>query len=54
MRGFRFRVFVLRPNTCRPAADETKLPVPREKKPLEPRVLVQTLNKNQSLNLNET
>ena len=25
-------------NTCRPAADETKLPVAREKKPLVPRV----------------
>ena len=48
MRGFRFcsslkkwpagRVFGLRPNTCRPAADETKLPVAREKIPLVPRV----------------
>ena len=41
MRGFRFRsslngfaarVFGLQPNTCRPAADKTKLPVAREKK----------------------
>ena len=38
-RGFAARVFGLRPNTCRPAADETKLPVAREKKPLVPRVL---------------
>ena len=37
-RGFAARVFGLRPNTCRPAADETKLPVAREKKPLVPRV----------------
>ena len=37
-RGFATRVFDLRPNTCRPAADETKLPVAREKKPLVPRV----------------
>ena len=28
----------LRSNTCRPVADETKLPVAREKKPLVPRV----------------
>ena len=28
----------LRPNTCRPEADETKLPDAREKKPLVPRV----------------
>ena len=52
MRGFRFRsslkkwpartarVFGLRPNTCLPAADEAKLPVAREKKPLVPRVLI--------------
>ena len=48
MRGFRFssclkkgpaaRVSGLRPNTCRPAADETKLPVAREETPLVPRV----------------
>ena len=31
-------VFGLQPNTCRPAADKTKLPVEREKKPLVPRV----------------
>ena len=37
-RGFATRVFDLRPNTCRPAADETKLPVAREKKPQVPRV----------------
>ena len=39
-RGFAARVFGLRPNmyTCRPVADETKLPVAREKKPLVPRV----------------
>ena len=30
-RGFASRVFGLWPNTCRPAADETKLPVAREK-----------------------
>ena len=35
---FSVRVFGPRPNTCRPAADETKLPVAREKKPLVPRV----------------
>ena len=35
---FAARVFSLRPNTCRPAADETKFPVAREKKPLVPRV----------------
>ena len=35
---FATRVFDLRPNTCRPVADETKLPVAREKKPLVPRV----------------
>ena len=29
--------FGLRPNTCRPAVDQTKLPVAREKKPLVPR-----------------
>ena len=48
MRGFRFRsrlikwpaprVFGLRSNTCRLAADETKLSVAREKTPLVPRV----------------
>ena len=49
MRGFRFsrgfaaHVFGLRPNTCRPAADETNLPDAREKKPLVPRVAVSTL-----------
>ena len=32
------RVFGLRPNTCWPVADEMKLPVAREKKPLVPRV----------------
>ena len=37
-RGFAARVFGLRPNTCRPAADETKLPFVGEKKPLVPRV----------------
>ena len=37
-RGFAARVFGLRPNTCRPAAGETKLPVAREKNPLVPRV----------------
>ena len=31
-------VFGLQPNTGRPAADKTKLPVEREKKPLVPRV----------------
>jgi len=36
--GFAARVFGVRSNTCRPAADETKLPVSREKKPLVPRV----------------
>ena len=36
--GFAARVFGLRPNTCRPVADEMKLPVAREKKPLVPRV----------------
>ena len=36
--GFAARVFGLRPNTCRPAVDETKFPVVREKKPLVPRV----------------
>ena len=36
--GFAARVFGLQPNTCRPAADKTKLPVAREKKPLVPRV----------------
>ena len=30
--------FGLQPNTCRAAADETKLPDAREKKPLVPRV----------------
>ena len=33
-----FGVFGLLPNTCRLAADETKLPDAREKKPLVPRV----------------
>ena len=54
MRGFRFRsslkkwpartarVFGLWPNTFLPAADETKLPGAREKKPLVPRVLSTT------------
>ena len=37
-RGFAARVIGLRPNTCRPAVDETKLPDAREKKPLVPRV----------------
>ena len=44
MGGFRFRSslkkwrgFPPRPNTCRTSADETKLPVAREKKPLVPR-----------------
>ena len=37
---FAARVFGLRPNTCRPAADETKLPVAHEKKPLLHRVLI--------------
>ena len=36
--GFAARVFGVRPNTCRPPADETKLPDAREKKPLVPRV----------------
>ena len=36
--GFAAPVFGLRPNTCRPAADETKLPDAGEKKPLVPRV----------------
>ena len=36
--GFTARVFDVRPNTCRPAADETELPDAREKKPLVPRV----------------
>ena len=31
-------VFSLRPNKCRPVADETKLPVAPKKKPLVPRV----------------
>ena len=50
MRGFRlWSVFGLRPNTCRPAADETKLPIAREKKPLVPRVSnKQILNKPRS------
>ena len=45
MRGFWFLSSLksdprenLRPNTCRPVADETKLPVACEKKPLVPRV----------------
>ena len=36
----RARVFGLRPNTCRPAADETNLSVAHERKPLVPRVLI--------------
>ena len=51
MRGFRLRsVFGLRPNTCRHAADETKIPVAREKKTsLVPRVNnKQILNKPRS------
>ena len=36
-RGFAVRVFGRRSNTCRPAADETKLPDAREKKVLLPR-----------------
>ena len=43
-RGFAARVFGLRPNTCRPAADETKLPVAREKKPVVPRVHPSLIN----------
>ena len=39
-RRFAARVLGLRRNTHRPAADETKLPVTREKKPLVPRVVV--------------
>ena len=39
-RRFAARVLGLRRNTHRPAADETKLPVAREKKPLVPRVVV--------------
>ena len=35
MRGFRFRSSLKK---CQPAAEETKLPDPREKKPLVPRV----------------
>ena len=35
---FAARVFGLRSDTCRPAANKTKLPVAREKKPLVPRV----------------
>ena len=40
MRGFRFRSSLkrLRCSCLRPSADETKLPVAREKKPLVPRV----------------
>ena len=40
MRGFRFRSSIkrLRRSCLRPSADETKLPVVREKKPLVPRV----------------
>ena len=34
---FAARVFGLRPNTCRPVADETKLTFARVKKPLVPR-----------------
>ena len=47
MRGFRFRlsVFGLRPNTCRPAAEETKLPIEREKKPLVPSCWLHHKNK---------
>ena len=39
MGGFAARVVGLWPNTCRLAADETKLPVAREKKPLVSRVV---------------
>ena len=42
MRGLRFRSSLVSsafwPNTCRPEADETKLPDAREKKPLAPKV----------------
>ena len=37
-RSFSARVFGLRPNTCRPAADETKNRDARAKKSLVPRV----------------
>ena len=43
-RAFLSRVFGLRPNTCRPAADQSKIPVARKKKPLVPRVLLWELN----------
>ena len=42
MRGFRARSS-LRRSCRRPSADETKLPVAREKKPLVPRVYVSIL-----------
>ena len=37
-RDFAARVFGLWPNTCRPSADEAKVPDAREKKPVVPRV----------------
>ena len=37
---FAAHVFSLRPKTCRPVADKTKLPVTHKKKPLVPRVTV--------------
>ena len=40
---FAAHVFSLRPKTCRPVADKTKLPVTRKKKPLVPRVTVYRL-----------
>ena len=43
---FAARVFGLRPNTCRSAADETKLPVAHEKKPLVPRVIFEPTTPN--------
>ena len=45
----RFRVFGLRPNTCRTTADETKPPVAREKKPLVPRVRLEVNSTGSSL-----
>ena len=44
-----FRVFGLRPSTCRTTADETKLPVAREKKPLVPRVRLEVNSTGSSL-----
>ena len=38
-------VFCLRPNTCRPAADKTKLPVAHEEKTLLPSVHVRESGK---------